>query len=121
MNMKAIITNLRGFAISVLTLVAVAGQGQTFTPVVEDSIDFVITGTTTSSNDSVSSFPCTPIGRRVKFPIQDGRFTVTGRLPRNTFFQIGDYEGNDLLLSLLPAPKTYDLQPTTDSTHKYFV
>jgi thiol-disulfide isomerase/thioredoxin len=32
----------------------------------------------------------------VKFPIKDGRFTVTGRLPRNTFFQIGDYAGNDL-------------------------
>ena len=96
MNMKNIITCLRGFAIPVLALVTVAGQAQTFTPIVEDSIDFVIMGTTTSNIDSVSSFPCTPIGRRVKFPIQDGRFTVTGRQPRNTFFQIGDYAGNDL-------------------------
>jgi thiol-disulfide isomerase/thioredoxin len=89
MNKRAIITIL-------FALVAVVGQGQTFAPVVEDSIDFVITGTTTSNNDSVIVFPCAPRGRNVKFPIKDGRFTVTGRLPRNTFFQIGDYAGNDL-------------------------
>ena len=49
MNKQTIITAL-------LALVAMAGQAQTFTPIVEDSIDFVITGTTTSSHDSVAMF-----------------------------------------------------------------
>lgn len=49
MNKKTIISLLISF-------VATSGQAQTFTPVVGDSIDFVITGTTTSNNDSVASF-----------------------------------------------------------------
>ena len=102
MNKKTIITIL-------LAVVAMAGQAQTFTPVVEDSIDFVITGTTTSNNDSVATFPCAPHGQSVKFPIQDGRFTVTGRLPRNTFFQIGDYEGNDLRFIVDDTPTEINL------------
>ena len=102
MNKKTIITIL-------LAVVAMAGQAQTFTPVVEDSIDFVITGTTTSNNDSVATFPCAPHGQSVKFPIQDGRFTVTGRLPRNTFFQIGDYEGNDLRFIVDDMPTEINL------------
>ncbi|WP_052342045.1 peroxiredoxin family protein [Xylanibacter brevis] len=89
MNKKTIITLLIPF-------VAISGQAQTFTPVVEDSIDFVVTGTTTSNNDIVSTFSCVPRGKSVDYPIKNGRFTVTGRLPRNTFFQIGDYKGNDL-------------------------
>ena len=62
MDKKTISTCLRGLVIPVLALVAMAGQAQTFTPIVEDSIDFVITGTTTSSHDSVAMFPCAPHG-----------------------------------------------------------
>ncbi len=47
MDKKTISTCLRGLVIPVLALVTMAGQAQTFTPIVEDSIDFVITGTTT--------------------------------------------------------------------------
>ena len=47
MDKKTISTCLRGLVIPVLALVAMAGQAQIFTPIVEDSIDFVITGTTT--------------------------------------------------------------------------
>ena len=47
MNKQTIITIL-------LTLVAMAGQAQTFTPIVEDSINFVITGTTNTKVDSVT-------------------------------------------------------------------
>ena len=43
MDKKTISTCLRGLVIPVLALVAMAGQAQTFTPIVEDSIDFVIT------------------------------------------------------------------------------
>ena len=102
MNKKIIITIL-------LALVATTGWAQTFTPVVEDSVDFVITGTTTSTNDSVSAFPCAPIGQRVKFPIRDGKFTVTGRQPRNTFFQISDYAGNDLRFIIEETPTHINL------------
>ena len=46
MNKQTIITIL-------LTLVAMAGQGQNWSPLVEDSIDFIITGTTNSTQDSL--------------------------------------------------------------------
>ena len=53
MNKKTIITIL-------LALVAMAGQAQTFTPIVEDSINFVITGTTNAKVDSVTWWQCAP-------------------------------------------------------------
>ena len=102
MNKRTIITIL-------LALVVLTGQAQTFTPVVEDSVDFVITGTTTSNNDSVASFRYFPHGQSVKFPIKNGHFTVTGRLPRNTFFHIGDYEGNDLKFIIDDVPTEVNL------------
>ena len=102
MNRKTIITAL-------LTLVAVAGQAQTFTPIVEDSIDFVITGTTTSSHDSVAMFPCAPHGKTVKFPIVDGKFKVIGRQPLHTFIQIGDYAENDLRFIVEETPININL------------
>ena len=102
MNKRTIITIL-------LALVVLTGQAQTFTPVVEDSVDFVITGTTTSNNDIVSTFSCVPRGQRVDYPIKNGRFTVTGRLPRNTFLQIGDYAGNDLRFIVENTPTDINL------------
>ena len=90
MNKKTII-------IALLALVALTGQSQTFTPAVEDSVDFVITGTTPSTAESVGMFlPCNLSCRGVmKFALNNGQFRVTGRLPRNTFVQIGDVLGND--------------------------
>ena len=102
MNKKAIITLL-------LTMVAFIGHSQTFTPIVEDSIDFVITGTTTSQYDSLGVFPCAPHGQHVGYPVVDGRFKVTGRLPRHTFIQIGDYAGNDLRFIVEDTPTDINL------------
>ena len=104
-----ILFNKQTITTMMLTLAAMTMKGQTFTPIVADSIDFVITGTTTSTNDSVSAFPCAPIGQRVKFPIREGKFTVTGRQPRNTFFQIGDYAGNDLRFIIEETPTHINL------------
>ncbi len=109
MNKKTISTCLRGLVIPVLALVAMAGQAQTFTPIVEDSIDFVITGTTTSSHDSVAMFPCAPHGKTMKFPIVDGKFKVTGRQPLHTFIQIGDYAENDLRFIVEETPININL------------
>lgn len=104
MNKKTIITAL-------LVLVTLTGQGQTFTPVVEDSIDFVITGTTTSSHDSVAWFQCAPMGCGgvVKVPLFDGAFRIVGRLPRNAFIQIGDYAENDLHFIVDETPTSINL------------
>ena len=102
MNKQIIITAL-------LALVTMAGQGQTFTPIVEDSIDFVITGTTNSSHDSVAMFPCVPHGDIMKFPIVDGKFKVTDRLPRHTFIQIGDNARNDLRFIVEETPTSINL------------
>ena len=85
------------------------GYAQTFTPIAGDSIDYVITGTTTSPEDSVAVFPCAPSGQRVKFPIVDGRFRATGREPRNSFIQIGDYAGNDLRFIVEETPTHINL------------
>lgn len=66
MNKKTIITAL-------LALAALTGQGQTFTPVVEDSIDFVITGKTTAQTDSVAWFKVAPFGGgTMKVPLTGG-------------------------------------------------
>ena len=104
MNKKTIITAL-------LALVALAGQGQTFTPVQEDSINFVITGTTISPHDSVAWFQCAPMGCGgvVKVPLVDGTFRIAGRLPRNAFVQIGDYAGNDLHFIVEEMPTNINL------------
>ena len=102
MNKKTIITIL-------LALVAVTGQAQTFTPIVEDSVDFIITGTTNSTNDSVAAFRCDPIGQRSMFLIRDGKFTVAGRLPRHSFFQIGDNMRNDLRFIIEETPTHINL------------
>ena len=102
MNKQTIITIL-------LALVTMVGQAQTFTPVVEDSIDFVITGTTTSSHDSVAMFLCAPHGKIEKFPIVGGKFKVTGRQPRHTFIQIGDNAENDLRFIVDETPTSINL------------
>ena len=104
MNKQTIITAL-------LALVVMAGQGQTFTPVQEDSINFVITGTTISPHDSVAWFQCAPMGCGgvVKVPLVDGTFRIAGRLPRNAFVQIGDYAGNDLHFIVEEMPTNINL------------
>lgn len=101
---------MRGLVIPVLALVAMAGQAQTFTPIVEDSIDFVITGTTTSSHDSVAWFKVAPFGGgTMKVLLTGGQFRVTDRLPRHTFIQIGDNAGNDLRFIVEETPTDINL------------
>ena len=63
MNKKTIITLL-------FALVSMAGLAQNWSPLVEDSIDFIITGTTNSTQDSLIMFPCAPLGVREKYPIK---------------------------------------------------
>ncbi len=109
MNMKkrAIITIL-------LALVALAGQAQEFTPVVEDSIDFVINGTTTSTEDSVMWWQCGPYPKGpiedYFVPIKDGQFRIEGRLPRHIFIQVAADEGSDLNLIVEETPTTVNLE-----------
>lgn len=104
MNKKSIITAL-------LALVWVVGQGQTFTPIVEDSIDFVITGTTTVKTDSVVWFLVAPYRQCLvpRVPVEDGHFRISGRLPRNTFLQIGDFAENDLHFIVSDEPTHINL------------
>ena len=84
-------------------------QAQTFSPAVEDSIDFVITGTTPSTFDNVLVMPYAPPYQGENFPIKNGQFKVTGRLPRNTFIQIGDYADNDLRFIVEETPTHINL------------
>ena len=95
-------------------LVATLSQplsAQPFTPVVEDSIDFVITGTTPAETDSVAWFLVAPYRQCLvpRVPVKDGRFRLEGRLPRNTFLQIGDFDGNDLQFIVDDVPTDINL------------
>ena len=120
MKKKTIITIL-------LTLVAMAGQAQEFTPVVEDSIDFVITGETSAASDTVVWWPCAPFMSRsvdLKAPVQNGQFCIEGRLPRHYFIQIGDYEGNDLHFIVEETPTHINLvtgETTGSELQKRFI
>ena len=91
---------------------AMVGQAQTFTPVVEDSIDFVITGETTEATDTVVWWVCAPYMHRdidLEVPVQNGHFRIEGRLPRHYFVQIGDDEGNDLHFVVEETPTHINL------------
>ncbi|MBR4131260.1 MAG: DUF4369 domain-containing protein [Bacteroidaceae bacterium] len=84
-------------------------QAQTFPPAMEDTIDFVITGTTPGTDDNVLVMPYALPYEGENFPIKDGQFKVTGRLPRNTFIQIGDYADNDLRFIVEETPTHINL------------
>ena len=94
---------------TLLAFVAMVGQAQIFKPIVGDSIDFVITGTTTSSCDTIAVFPCAPHGAKEFFSVTNGQFKVIGHLPRNSFVQIGDYAGNDLRFIVEETPTYINL------------
>ena len=103
---------MRSFiSIIVFALFSISGQAQTFAPVVEDSVDFVITGTTPSTHDSVAWFLVAPYRQCLvpRVPIENGRFCVKGRLPRHTFLQIGDFADNDLQFIVDDVPTDINL------------
>lgn len=96
-----------------LALFAIVGQAQEFTPVVEDSIDFVINGTTISTEDSVMWWQCGPYPKEpidYFVPIKDGQFRIEGRLPRHIFIQVAADEGSDLNLIVEETPTTVNLE-----------
>lgn len=98
-------------ALLLLALITMTGRAQTFTPAVADSIDFAITGTTPTTHDSVAWFLVAPYRQCLvpTIPLTDGRFTISGRLPRGTFYQIGDYMGNDLRFIVDDVPTDINL------------
>ena len=114
MNKQTIITCLRGFAIPVLALVAVAGQAQTFTPVVNDTIDFVIEGTVCEGADTVY-LDERPYREAEEYPVRDGRFRIMTRQPLYKFLQIED--GKDgwmqLIVDSVPTHVVVDFRTNT--------
>ena len=95
-----------------LALTSVVGQAQEFTPVVEDSIDFVITGETSEATDTVVWWACAPfLDQDIDWevPVQKGHFRIEGRLPRHYFIQISDDEGNDLHFVVEETPTHINL------------
>ena len=96
-----------------LALVVMTGWAQTkvFTPEKSDTIDFVITGKTAPSAESVMLFTVAPIrGNQTKAEVgQDGSFRITGRLPYGTFVQLGDGLGNDQRFIIDETPIHFDM------------
>ncbi len=88
-----------------LAVVAMTGWAQTkvFTPEKSDSIDFVITGKTAPSAESVMLFTVAPIrGNQTKAE-------VGHRLPYGTFVQLGDGLGNDQRFIIDETPIHFDM------------
>ncbi len=108
-ELQILLSKMRHIISIALFMLAVCGQAQTFQPIIEDSIDFVITGTTTSQYDSLVVFPCAPHGQGVEYPVVDGQFRVAGRYPRHSFIQIGDYAGNDFRFIVEETPTDINL------------
>ncbi|MBO4820845.1 MAG: AhpC/TSA family protein [Prevotella sp.] len=107
MNKKIIITAL-------LALVALAGQAQqkhVFTPEKADTIDFVITGRTDTTVDSVILFTLVRMNDyQAKAGVgKDGSFRFTGRLPHGTFVQLGDGLSNDQRFIIDETPIHFDM------------
>lgn len=96
-----------------LALFTLTGWAQTkvFTPEKSDTIDFVITGKTAPSAESVMLFTVAPIrGNQTKAEVgQDGSFRITGRLPYGTFVQLGDGLGNDQRFIIDETPIHFDM------------
>ena len=99
--------------IILLAVVAMTGWAQTkvFTPEKSDSIDFVITGRTAPTAESVMLFTVAPIrGNQTKAEVgQDGSFRITGRLPYGTFVQLGDGLHNDQRFIIDETPIHFDM------------
>lgn len=90
MNKKFIITAL-------LALIAFAGRSQVFTPVKNDSIDFVIEGTTSEGADTIL-LKERPYTQSRKYPVRNGRFRISIRQPLHKFLQIEDGKGGWMVL-----------------------
>ncbi|MBR5395932.1 MAG: redoxin domain-containing protein [Bacteroidaceae bacterium] len=72
-----------------LAAVAMTGPAQTFTPIVEDSVDFVIEGTTTKETTTVYVDECPYIKEhRKEIKVSDGHFRITMRQPLHKFMEI---------------------------------
>lgn len=89
MNKKFIITAL-------LALIAFAGRSQVFTPVKNDSIDFVIEGTASGADTILLKER--PYTQSRKYPVRNGRFRISIRQPLHKFLQIEDGKGGWMVL-----------------------
>ncbi len=103
---KTIITPLLAILVQM-----VQGQEQVFTPEKADTVDFVITGQTAATVDSVVLFSLTPMNSyRVKAGVsKEGTFRITGRLPRGMFVQMGDGLLNDQRFIVDETPIHFDM------------
>ena len=90
MNKKIIITAL-------LALIALIGQAQVFTPVKNDSIDFVIEGTASEGADTIL-LKERPYTQSRKYPVRNGRFRISVRQPLHKFLHIEDGTGEWMVL-----------------------
>lgn len=71
----------------------------------KDSVDFIIEGVTDNKVDSIVFWQTHPfIDNFVKHPVNDGHFTIKGRLPQGAFVQIGDGLGNDVHIIIDAEP-----------------
>ena len=104
--MKKIITAL-------FTCCAIAGWGQTFKPVVEDSIDFVIEGTV---GNGVNKVILKALSERVvdtpgqAFPVNDGHFRIVTRQPLHKFLIVFGGGRLEFIVDNQPAHIVMDLE-----------
>ena len=74
---------------AVMLCCAMTGQAQTFNPIVEDSVDFVIEGTATKETTTVYVAECPDVKEHRKgFNVSDRHFRITIRQPLHKFMKI---------------------------------
>ena len=101
---------------AIILCCAMAGQAQTFTPIVEDSIDFVIEGTTTKETTTiyVEEYPDIKEHRK-EFNVSDGHFRITIRQPLHKFMEIREknQESIPFMVDNKPASLKVNLKSNT--------
>ena len=109
MNKKTIIT-------AFLALVVLAGckqetkeQEHVFTPVVHDTIDFVIEGTASEGADTIYLDERPYVDYKM-YPVENGHFRIVARQPLHKFLQIedGEYGYMQIIVDSVPAHITVD-------------
>lgn len=99
---------------ALLALVATTGLAQVSTPVVNDTIDFVIEGTAGNGADSIY-FKERPYTETRKYPVRGEHFRIVTRQPLHKFIQIEDGQGGwmNVIVDNQPAHITIDLRTNT--------
>lgn len=110
-----IFSNIAPFTVTLLlALAATTVRAQVFTPIVNDTIDFIIEGTASEGADTIYVRE-RPYTEKQMYPVCKGHFRIAVSQPLHKFIQIEDEKGGliQLIVDSLPARVEIDLRTNT--------